>query len=163
MIFQQKIPLIPHRSFSNYTRVSWLIGFYPQGSRKGIFVSSKAHVSPPTHILSDRGDPPVVRPGSRTQVTCTEGDMPNCCPTNLTLSMHGDWCHCLVESNYWLACSCAACSCISARWHLWSWTSVTNYLRVPCHLWQLSVYIPWWTKLAWHLRVHGHKGCRSLW
>ena len=33
--------------------IGWLIGFYPQGPRKGIFVSSKAHVSPPTCILSD--------------------------------------------------------------------------------------------------------------
>ena len=56
--------------------MGWLIEFYPQGPRKGIFVSSKAHVSPPTHILSDQGDPLVVRPGSRTQVTCTEGEKP---------------------------------------------------------------------------------------
>ena len=39
----------------------WLIGFYPQGPRKGIFVSSEARVYPPTHILSDQGDPLVVR------------------------------------------------------------------------------------------------------
>ena len=38
-----------------------LIGFYPQGPRKGIFVSSKAHASPPTHILSNQGDPLVAR------------------------------------------------------------------------------------------------------
>ena len=36
--------------------VGWLVGFYPKGPRKGIFVSSKAHVSPPTRILSDQGD-----------------------------------------------------------------------------------------------------------
>ena len=54
----------------------WLIGFRPQGPRKGIFVSSKAHVSLP-HILSDQGDSLVVRPGSRTPATCTEGEKPN--------------------------------------------------------------------------------------
>ena len=36
---------------------SWLIGFYPQGPMKGIFVSSNSHVSSPTLILSDLGDP----------------------------------------------------------------------------------------------------------
>ena len=62
----------------------WLIGFYPQGPRKGIFVSSKAHASPPTCILSDQGDPLVVRPGIRTQVTSAEGEKPKHCPTDLT-------------------------------------------------------------------------------
>ena len=53
--------------------VGWLIGFCPQAQRKGIVVSSKAHVSPPTHIVSDQGDPLVVRLGSCTQATCMEG------------------------------------------------------------------------------------------
>ena len=60
------------------------LGFYPQWQRKGKFVSSKPHVSPPTHISSDQGNPLVVRPGSRTQVTCTKGEKPNRCPTDLT-------------------------------------------------------------------------------
>ena len=56
--------------------VGWLIGFYPQGPRKGIFVSSKAHVSPPTHILRDQGDLHVVRPVTR-QATAGTGHRPN--------------------------------------------------------------------------------------
>ena len=64
--------------------VGWFIVFYPQGPRKEIFVSSKAHVSPPSRVLSNQGDPLVVRPGSRTQATCAEGEKPNHCPTNLT-------------------------------------------------------------------------------
>ena len=59
--------------------VGWLILFYPQGPRKEIFVSSKAHVSP--HIASDQGDPYVVRPESRTQVIYPKGEEPNHCPT----------------------------------------------------------------------------------
>ena len=35
--------------------VVWLIGFYPQRLRKGIFVSGKAHVFPSTLISSDQG------------------------------------------------------------------------------------------------------------
>ena len=35
--------------------VGWLFEFYPEGPRKGVLVSSKAHVYPPTHILSDQG------------------------------------------------------------------------------------------------------------
>ena len=52
-----------------YELVGWL-GFCPQGPRKGIFVSSKAHVPLPTR-LSNQGDPLVVRPKSRTQATWT--------------------------------------------------------------------------------------------
>ena len=70
----------------------WLIAFYPQGPRKGIFVSSKAHVYPPTRILSDQGDPLVVRPGVRTQTTCTEDEKPNRSPTDLTSSRVDDIC-----------------------------------------------------------------------
>ena len=36
--------------------VGWLVGFYPQGLRKGIFLSSKTHVSPafPAHTYFKR-------------------------------------------------------------------------------------------------------------
>ena len=64
--------------------LSWLIGFYPQGQKKGILVNSKVHVYPPTHILSDQGDMLVVILAFRTQVICTEGKKLNRCPTNLT-------------------------------------------------------------------------------
>ena len=59
--------------------------FYPQHSRtkEGIFLSRKAHVSPPTHILSNQGDLLAVRQGSRSQVTCMEGEKSNPCPTDL--------------------------------------------------------------------------------
>ena len=63
----------------------WLIGFYPKGPIQGIFVSSKAHLSLPTHSLSDQGDLLVVRPGNRNQVTCTEGEKINRCLTDLTV------------------------------------------------------------------------------
>ena len=52
---------LPFTKSRNAQLVGWLIVFYPQGPRKGIFASSKAHVSPPTHILSDQGDRLVVR------------------------------------------------------------------------------------------------------
>ena len=45
---------------------------------------NKAHVYPPTHILSDQGDLLVVRPGSRTQVNGTEGEKPDHCCTYQT-------------------------------------------------------------------------------
>ena len=67
-----------------FMSVGWLIGFYPQGPGKWIFVSSKAHVSPPTRILSDQGNQLVVRQGCQTQVTCTEGKKLNRCSTDLT-------------------------------------------------------------------------------
>ena len=72
--------------------VGWLIGFYLQGPRNWIFVSSKAHVSRPTHILGDQDDPLVVRPGSWTQATCAEGEKPNRCPTDLTKQYTGSKC-----------------------------------------------------------------------
>ena len=49
-----------------------------------MFVCSKAHVSPRTHVLNDQDDPLVVRPRSRTQVICKEGEKPNHCFINLT-------------------------------------------------------------------------------
>ena len=39
----------------NLVLVGCLIGFNPQGPMKGIFVSSKDHVSPPTRISSHQG------------------------------------------------------------------------------------------------------------
>ena len=59
---------------SGIRMVGWLIGFYPQGPMKGIFVSSKAHTSLQTQISSDQGDLLVVRLGSQSQVTCMEGE-----------------------------------------------------------------------------------------
>ena len=43
----------------------------------------------PSHILSEQGNLFVVRPGSQTLVTCTEGEKPKCCPTDLTADLAG--------------------------------------------------------------------------
>ena len=67
-----------------------LVLIYPQGSRKRIFVSSKARVSPPTHISSNQGDPLIVRPRSGIQITWTEGGKPNWYLTDLTTYKNGD-------------------------------------------------------------------------
>ena len=40
-----------------YFKAGWLVGFYPQGPRKEIVV----------HIVSEQGDPLVVRPESQTR------------------------------------------------------------------------------------------------
>ena len=65
--------LSPRLGLTERRLVGWLVGFYPQGQRKVIFVSSKTQVCSPTCILSDQGDPFGVRPGSLTQVTSMEG------------------------------------------------------------------------------------------
>ena len=55
--------LLTYGAKFNAQLVGWVLS---SRTEEGKFVSRKAHVSPPTHILSNQGDPLVVRPGSQT-------------------------------------------------------------------------------------------------
>ena len=89
----------------------WLIGFvdWVLSSRtdKGNIYRQQGSCIPAHHILSVQGDPLVVKPGKRMQVTCMEDEKPNNCSLECDVTKF-NCTHCLGQ---WLSISC-----INSHW-----------------------------------------------